>query len=53
MPGYLEGYGVGDERRERIVKRILLAALIVVLASGSLYLFFRNYFEVTRAGTAL
>lgn len=49
MPGYLEGYGVGEERRERIVKRILFAALIVFLFAGGLYLFFRNYFEVQRA----
>lgn len=49
MPGYLEGYGVGEERRERIVKRILLAAIVVTVLSGSLYLFFRNYFEVQRA----
>lgn len=49
MPGYLEGYGVGEERRERIVKRILLTALVVLVVSGGLYLFFRNYFEVKRA----
>jgi len=45
MAGYLEGYGAGDERRERIWKRIGLALLILLVASGAAYWFLRNYRE--------
>jgi hypothetical protein len=46
MAGYLEAYGVGEAKRERTIKRILLVVLVVAVLGGSLYLFFRNYFEV-------
>ncbi len=49
MSGYLEGYGVEDEKRERLVKRALTAGAIILLLAGSLYLFFRNYFETKQA----
>lgn len=49
MPGYLEGYGAGEERRERIVKRILVVAAILLVAGGTLYVIFRNYREVQQA----
>jgi hypothetical protein len=50
MPGYLEGYGVKEERRERIVKRILLTGLLLLVAGGALYYFiFRNYHEKQQA----
>jgi hypothetical protein len=45
MTGYLEGYGVIEARREKTIKRILLALLVVVVAGGTLYLVFRNYRE--------
>lgn len=49
MPGYLESYGAGEERRERIIKRIALAVLIGLVAGGGAYLLFRNYREVKQA----
>lgn len=49
MPGYLESYGAGEERRERIIKRIALAVLIGLVVGGGTYLLFRNYREVKQA----
>jgi hypothetical protein len=43
MSGYLDAYGVADERRERLIKRIVIwggSALILALA---LYFWFRNW----------
>ncbi len=45
MTGFLEGYGAGEEQRERKIKRALAALLgLAVLATG-LYFGFRNYRE--------
>ena len=49
MPGYLEGYGAGEERREKLFKRALLAVLLTGAIVISLYLIFRNYRELKRA----
>jgi hypothetical protein len=49
MSGYLEGYGVGEEKRERRLKRAALAAGLVLVAAGGFYFFFRNYRETRRA----
>lgn len=49
MPGYLEGYGVGEARREKRLKYIVISVLAVVVVFGSLYLIFRNYRELKRA----
>lgn len=43
MAGYLEGYGAGDERRERVVKRIVVSVLAAVVAVIVLYFVFRTY----------
>jgi hypothetical protein len=45
MPGYLDQYGAGDERREKIIKRLILSVLAVAIAGGTLYFLFRNYRE--------
>jgi hypothetical protein len=42
---YLQQYGAEDERRIRIIKRIVIAGVIVVIAATSAYLFFHNYPE--------
>lgn len=40
MPGYLDNYGAGEERREKIVKKGLLAlAIIIVVGAPLLYIF--------------
>lgn len=43
MPEYLEGYGVEDERRERRIKRAVIATVVLLVAGEALYLGFRNY----------
>jgi hypothetical protein len=45
MAGYLDQYGVGEERREKITKRIVIAVAAVLVAAGLLYTFFHNYPE--------
>jgi hypothetical protein len=43
MPGYLDTYGVADERRGRIIKRILIWGLTVAVVSTSAYFYFRTW----------
>jgi hypothetical protein len=45
MAGYLEGYGAGEERRERIVRWIVLSAVLAVIIAIVGYFQFRNYRE--------
>ncbi len=43
MAGYLDNYGAGEEQREKLIKRVALATLVVVIAAGVLYFIFKNY----------
>jgi hypothetical protein len=43
MAGYLDQYGAGEERREKIIKRSLLALVILLVVGGTLTLMFYNY----------
>jgi len=43
MPGYLDHYGEGDEKRAKRTKLIVAIALIVALSGGGLYLGLRNF----------
>ena len=43
MAGYLDHYGAGEERREKLIKRIVLAVVVAVIAGGVLFLIFKNY----------
>ncbi len=43
MAGYLDHYGAGEERREKTIKRLVLTALLLVIAAGVLYFVFKNY----------
>ncbi len=45
MGSYLQQYGAGDERRSRIVKRIVLSCIAVVVLAIAAYFFFHNYPE--------
>jgi hypothetical protein len=45
MAGYLEGYGAGEERREKTVRWILISALIIAILGIAAYFQFRNYRE--------
>src|SRR5262249_28556725 len=43
MGGFLDGYGVVDERRERTVKRSVIWGLVIVIVAVGAYFWFRNY----------
>ena len=45
MAGYLDTYGKTDAKREKIVKVLGIAAAIIIIASGSLYFFMRDFQE--------
>ena len=45
MGSYLQQYGAGEERRNRIVLRIILSCIGVLIAVWILYLVFHNYSE--------
>lgn len=49
MSGYLENYGAGDERREKIIKTSVISVLAVLIAAGLVYIFFHNYPEERQA----
>ena len=42
MPGYLDQYGAGDERREKIIKTIVFTLIAVVVIGGPLLFIFHN-----------
>jgi hypothetical protein len=43
MAGYLDHYGAGDERREKILKLAAGSLVALVLIGGSLFFVFHNY----------
>jgi hypothetical protein len=43
MGGYLDAYGVADQRRERRLKRIVIWGLAAVILATSCYFLFRNW----------
>jgi hypothetical protein len=45
MAGFLDEYGVADERRERTIKRVVIAVVIAVVVGLSAFFFFRNRSE--------
>lgn len=45
MGSYLQDYGAGDERRNRIITRIILGCLGAVVLSVALYFGFQNFAE--------
>jgi len=49
MAGYLDQYGVGEERREKTIKAIVIVLLLVLIAGGTLYFFFKNYRQERQA----
>ena len=48
-----ENYGVADARREKRIKRILIAVVTLTVALGLLWFFFRNYKEEARVSDFL
>jgi hypothetical protein len=49
MPGYLDQYGVGEERREKTIRYAALILLVVLAAGGVLYFIFKNYRQENQA----
>ena len=49
MAGYLDNYGAGEERREKIIKTVLISVAALLLGGAVLYLFFHNYPEERQA----
>jgi hypothetical protein len=45
MAGYLDQYGAGDARREKIVKTVVISFVALVVAGGALFFVFHNYRE--------
>jgi hypothetical protein len=45
MAGYLEGYGAGEERREKIIKTIVYSLIALILIGGPLLFIFWDYRE--------
>ena len=43
MAGYLDRYGAGEERREKIVKRVALLLVTVVVVGGIAFFVLHNY----------
>src|SRR5258707_10827133 len=43
MGGYLDAYGVADQRRERLIKRIVIWGGVAVVVAVILYFSFRNF----------
>jgi hypothetical protein len=43
MAGYLDHYGAGEERREKIIKRALLLLAVVLVVGGAATFFFYNF----------
>lgn len=49
MSDFLEGYGVADARRGRMIKRILLSVIGLAILGTALYFQFRNFREESQA----
>ena len=45
MAGYLDTYGKSEVKREKIIKGLGIAAALLIIASGSLYFFMRDFQE--------
>lgn len=43
MPGYLDTYGVVEERRGRIIKRLVIWTLSILVVSALSYFYFRTW----------
>jgi hypothetical protein len=49
MAGYLDSYGAGEERREKVVKIGLLAVLLAAILAGVLFYVFHNFRQERQA----
>jgi hypothetical protein len=49
MAGYLDQYGKGDERREKIVKILIYSVIALIVIGGPLMFIFHNYRQEQQA----
>jgi|SRR5882672_2479363 hypothetical protein len=49
MPGYLDQYGAGEERREKTIKTIVISVVAVAVLAGILFFVFHNYSQEKQA----
>jgi hypothetical protein len=49
MPGYLDNYGAGEERRERFIKITALVLVALLILGGVAYWFLKNWREEQQA----
>src|SRR5436309_12927060 len=49
MPGYLDQYGVGDERRIKIIKTTAFSAVAALIAGVVLFFIFHNFRQERQA----
>ena len=49
MAGYLANYGVGDEQREKNIRRLIIIAIVAVAAAGVLFFFLKNFRQEQQA----
>ncbi|HMD70985.1 MAG TPA: hypothetical protein VKF41_06550 [Bryobacteraceae bacterium] len=45
MAGYLDQYGAGDARRERIIRTLVISVLAIAVVAGAAIFIFHNYRE--------
>lgn len=43
MPGYMEGYGAGEEARNRLIKRVVFIGLPAILVAVAAFFYFRTW----------
>jgi hypothetical protein len=48
MAGYLDQYGAGDARREKIIRRLVISVIAIAAVVGALVFVFHNYREEQR-----
>ncbi len=53
MAGYLNHYGEGEEKREKVIKRTLFTILVLAVVGGVLFFYFKNYSQERRVKTFL
>jgi hypothetical protein len=49
MAGYLDQYGKGDERREKIIKILIYSVIALIVIGGPLMFIFHNYRQEQQA----
>ena len=43
MAGYLDNYGAADARREKIIRTLVISAIVIAVVGGVMMFVFHNY----------